>query len=873
MGIKPRILFAAHCLYMAVHIFMKTNRKRVVITGIGILSSLAENLQDFRNALLNKKNGVTDSVRFSKWFENARAAEVLHDIDYSELPDDVIASLDNAALWAYKVGKDALNQAGLAENKAHLKETGLIVGVSSAGTEAFLPLFEQRMEDFSLRKALFSGGFSSCCSSVSTLLGLQGGVELVATACTASPNAVGMAFDYIQNGKSKTMLAVGTEPIYLPTFAGFYALNVMHPDACTPFSGNSGMSIGEGAGAIVLEEYEHAVARGATIYGEILSYATSCDAFHETGPDPRASGAVQVMHKAMENAGVTPDQIEYVNAHGTGTEANDRIETLAMKKVFANNEKLLVSSTKSYFGHNIGAAGIVELIACLVTLPDNRVLPTLNFTNARPNCDLDYVPNDFRDQKINLFMKNNYAFGGNNCSMIISMEPCSIPVSAYDEKRVAITGLGAVSAIGHTVHEILDNVWQQNHTVELGGVTFPEDTLEEAKELLDVQETTRQFEALFGDDFNALAETLPEANEHFKTFQVSGLEPRKHLRRFDPRKATRGGTFALIALSEALEQAKRKIKRDGDELGMVMGMSSGPQETTYKYLQSLKPDPRKVRTSEFPGSLMNSIPTFCGISEGIKGYTTTLATGENAALGALTYGYEIVRQDLQPQVLVGGADEYFPSMSLYMDAVTRKLHMTSDAREYQIYGNDPKGYIPGEGACMLLLEDPQRAAARGAEVLAEVAGYGKACSNSYFDASQRDEKSSSMALAIARALADAGVTAQEIDLVCGTSNGSDESSRIEIDAIYATFAQAKPNVPVVNYNACFGFVASAAGLLNLAVIIDCFKTQAVPAIPHTVEFFDKRINFVREPLKLALKHVLLVGATEGGNYYAFVIKG
>ena len=195
------------------------------------------------------------------------------------------------------------------------------------------------------------------------------------------------------------------------------------------------------------------------------------------------------------------------------------------------------------------------------------MLPTLNFTNARPNCDLDYVPNDFRDQKINLFMKNNYAFGGNNCSMIISMEPCSIPVSTYDEKRVAITGLGAVSAIGHTVHEILDNVWQQNHTVELGGVTFPEDTLEEAKELLDVLETTRQFEALFGDDFNALAETLPEANEHFKTFQVSGLEPRKHLRRFDPRKATRGGTFALIALSEALEQAKRKIKRDGDELG------------------------------------------------------------------------------------------------------------------------------------------------------------------------------------------------------------------------------------------------------------------------------------------------------------------
>ncbi len=207
-----------------------------------------------------------------------------------------------------------------------------------------MPLFEQRTGKISLRKALFSGAFSSCCSSVSTLLGLQGGVELVATACTASPNAVGMAFDYIQNGKSKTMLAVGTEPIYLPTFAGFYALNVMHPNTCTPFSGQSGMSIGEGAGAIVLEEYEHAVARGRPFMVIFSSYATSCDAFHETGPDPRASGAGAGHEQGNGNVGVTPEQIDYVNAHGTGTETNDRIETLAMKKVFANHDKLLVSS-------------------------------------------------------------------------------------------------------------------------------------------------------------------------------------------------------------------------------------------------------------------------------------------------------------------------------------------------------------------------------------------------------------------------------------------------------------------------------------------------------------------------------------------------
>ena len=852
---------------------MKTSRKRVVITGMGILSSLADNIADFRQALFDKQCGVGDSERFATWFDNARAAEILHQLDYSDLSDDIVKSLDNAALWAYKVSKDALTQAGLVNNKACLNETGLIIGVSSAGTEAFLPLFEQRIQDFSLKKAVYSGGFASCCSSVSTLLGLQGGMELVATACTASPNAIGIAYDYIQNGKGKTMLAVGTEPIYLPTFAGFYVLNVMHADACTPFSGTPGMSIGEGAGALVLEEYEHAVARGATIYGEILSYATSCDAYHETGPDPRAGGATQVMLKAMENAGITPDRVDYVNVHGTGTEANDRIETMAMKKVFPHAADLPVSSTKSYFGHNIGAAGIVELIACLVTLPEKKVLPTLNFTTPRPNCDLDYVANEFREKDVNVFMKNNYAFGGNNCSLVVSTKPASVPVTAYEAKRVVISGIGAVSAIGHTFNEIVDFIWSQNSAVELKPVNFHNDTLEETRELLRVLVETQQLEAVLGAKYSLNAQPLPEESESFKTFQIADLEPRKHLRRYDARKATNGGTFALIALAEALNSAQRKIRKDGNEFGLIMGMCRGPQETTYKYLQSLKSDPRKVRTSEFPGSLMNSIATFCGISEGIKGYTTTLATGENAALGALTYGYELVRQQLQPQVIVGGADEYFPSMSLYMDAVTQKLHMTSDARDYQIYSKDAKGFIPGEGACMLLLEAPETAEARGIDILAEITGYGKSNSTSYFDATQLSEKSAALTLAITRALADAGITAKDIDLVCGSSNGSQESAQIEIEAFCQIFQQENPQVPVVNYNAFFGFIESSAGLMNLAVVIDCIKRQAVPAIPYTQDFCDDRLNFVRSPLKVALKQVLLVGATEGGNYYAFVIKG
>lgn len=849
------------------------NRKRVVITGMGILSPLADNIVDFRQALFAKKCAITDSQRFSRWFPHARAAEILYAGGYPELSEQIIQSLDNAALWAYKVGKEALTQAGLVSHRASLEETGLIIGVSSAGTEAFLPLFERRIQDFSLAKAIYSGGFSSCCASVSSLLGLKGGFELVATACTASPNAAGMAYDAIQNGKSQIMLVAGTEPIYLPTFAGFYALNVMHPESCTPFSGTPGMSIGEGAGALVLEEYQHAVDRGATLYGEILSYATSCDAYHETGPDPRAGGAVQVMLKALRNAGIAPEQVDYVNLHGTGTEANDRIETLAMKKVFPQSASLPVSSTKSWFGHTIGAAGIVELIACLVTLPAQKILPTLNFGTPRANCDLDYVANDFRQQQVNIFVKNNYAFGGNNCSLVLSMRPASVPVSLCREKRVVISGAGAVTAIGHTLNEMLEAIWNNQQPVTLQPVVFHQETLAEVRALLDVLRATRQFETVLGYGWPDVAPLLPQQAENFNTFQVTGLEPRRHLRRYDQRKATRGGTFALIALSAALASARHKIKKDGDEIGLIMGMARGPQETTWKYLQSLQPDPRKVRTSEFPGSLMNAMTTFCGISAGIKGYTTTLATGENAALGALTYGYDIIRQALQAQVMVGGADEHFPSMALYMDAITQKLQMTADAADYQVYASAPRGFVPGEGACMLLLEAPESAEARGAAVLAEILSYGKSCSNSYFAADRLSEQTQAMALAIGRALADAGITAKDIDVVCGGSNGSQHHSQVEIDAIWQVFQQEKPQVPVVNYNAFFGFVASCAGLLNLAVLIDCFRQQRVPAIPHTQWFCDSRLNFVREPLRLPLQHALLLGSNEAGNYYALVIKG
>jgi 3-oxoacyl-(acyl-carrier-protein) synthase len=834
-------------------------RKRIVVTGMGVLTALGNSPEEFREGLFATKASIRPSENFLKYYDNALASEVLQPVDYPGIAPELLPELDRTGLWGYKVGRDALQQAGLLDDPL-LKQTSLVVGVSSAGAEAIMPLIENRPEEFSLRKLEVSGNFSSICPVVTSLLGLQGGFELVATACTASTNAIGIGFDQIQNGKNPVALIVGSDPIYLPTFAGFHALKAMREESCSPFSGTPGLSIGEGAGALVLEEYEHAKARGATIYGEIIGYATSSDAHHETAPDPRAEGATLVMRAALANAGVGPADIQYINTHGTGTEANDRAETLAMKKVFPNIAEVPVSSSKSYFGHNIGSAGIIELIACLVTLPTGKVLPTLNFSVPRTGCDLNYVPNEFQQHDVKLFMKNNYAFGGNNCSIVASVKPEQVAQTEYRRRRVVITGMGALSSLGYGAQQITQKI----RSGEQGA------TLQAARDWLSNSEDSPHERIL------ASAPGMNELNQadllelQFSAHEVHGIEPRKHLKNFDSRKASKIATYGLLALEQALQSGDKKIRHGDTDVALIMGMSKGPQATVARYAQSLYPDPRRARTFEFPSALMNSTATFCAIAKGMKGYNTTLSTGYNAAFGALFYGYELVRQGLQTQALVGGADENAYSSALMSPSGRARLNWADNEQAFQVYAAEASGYTMGEGAAVAMLEDAEAATARGAEVLAEIVGYGRSCDALY--PGSQPEGPNAMTNAIVQALAEADLRADQVDLICGTSWGSAASADKELGAIREVFGSASREIPLVNYNGHFGFVESAAALLNLAVLLDTLKSGDIAPIPYTRDFCAEDIAFVREPLQRDIRHALLIGASDGGNNYAVILR-
>ncbi len=843
-------------------------RKRIVVTGMGVLSSIGSSTSEFKENLFARKCGIKPSEAYRKYYEHAIASEITQPVEFPGLDAETQAVLDKAALWAYKVGRDALIDADLLDSPIK-NSTSVFVGVSAAGTEAYMPLIENRPEDYSPDQVRVSGPYFSSGASVSALLQLKGGYEVISTACTASTNAIGFAFDQMQNGKSKTALVVGTEPIYLPTFAGFFALKAMREEPCSPFSGTPGMSIGEGAGALVLEEYEHAKARGAKIYGEVIGYATSGDAHHETAPDPRAEGATSVMRKALANSELEPDDIQYINAHGTGTEANDRSETIAMKKVFPNIKDIPISSTKAYVGHNIGSAGIIEFIACLLTLPEGKVLPTLNFTEPRIGCDLNYVPNEFQDHEVKVFLKNNYAFGGNNCCVVTALKPETTPQTSYRPRRVAITGVGIVTSLGCETAEVIERI--RAGDVASNVVSVQPDGFMDAERL-----GTEKVEE-FLRDFMASRPELERDEEGailLRTHEVDVGDPKKYVKNYDARKANRISTFALIALEQALRSSDRKIRRDGGDYALLMGMSKGPQETIQKYVNSLSPDPRKARTFEFSSALMNGISTFCSITKKIKGYNTTLSTGYNAGFSTLTYGYELVRQGLQPQALVGGADENFYGNSLLLGTGSEEISLSLKADAYQVYGKDNPGHTLGEGAGVALIEDLDAARERGANILAEIVGYGRSGNADYLPVPgvTTDTSESGMAIAIQQALEEAGLGSDEIDLVCGTSWGDPAIADKELEGVRQVFGARDEKVPMVNYNGHFGFVEASAAILNIAVLLDCMQRGEIAPIPHTQQFCADDIAFVREATQKNVNNVLIIGLTDGGNNYAVVLR-
>jgi 3-oxoacyl-[acyl-carrier-protein] synthase II len=408
-------------------------KRRVVITGLGVITSLGETVDELWENLCAGKSGIGPVTRwdFSKF--PVRFGGECAKFDVTKYGVDVREAkrLDRFGQFGLAASINAVNDSGIDFSKEDRFRCGVLIGSGIGGIET---LEEQnkilndrgvsRVSPFTVPRLMVN----AASGNVSILYHIHGPNTAVATACATGSNAIGDAARFIQHDQADVMIAGGSEAalcgLGMASFCAARALSTRNEEpakASRPWDKDrDGFVMAEGAGVVILEEYEHAKRRGAKIYAELIGYGMSGDGCHITAPEPEGKGAAMAMRLAIQDGGINPDQVNYINAHGTSTPLGDVAETKAMKSTFGQHAyKLAVSSTKSAMGHLLGASGGVEAVATAMAIHRNLVPPTINLDNADAECDLDYVPHKARDLKVDIAMSNSFGFGGHNASLLL----------------------------------------------------------------------------------------------------------------------------------------------------------------------------------------------------------------------------------------------------------------------------------------------------------------------------------------------------------------------------------------------------------------------------------------------------------------------
>ena len=409
------------------------SKRRVVVTGLGIISPVGNSVDDAWASLMAGQSGITSISRFDASAFACRIAGEVKNFDLARYltPKDA-RRMDTFIHFGLAAAIDAFKDSGLEVSDANRERIGVNIGSGIGGLQmieethkTFLAEGPRKISPFFIPATIIN----MISGHLSIMFGLQGPNVAMVTACTTGTHAVGEAGRMIEYGEADVMIAGGSEscicPLAIGGFSSARALSTRNDDPATasrPWDkGRDGFVMGEGAGILVLEEYEHARARGARIYCELIGYGKSADANHMTAPIEDGSGAARCMDAAMRNAGINPDQVDYINAHGTSTPLGDLAETKAVKRSFGGHAgKVMVSSTKSMTGHLLGAAGGIEAVFSALAIAHQSVPPTINLHEPDEGCDLDYVANTARDAQVNVALSNSFGFGGTNGTVIFA---------------------------------------------------------------------------------------------------------------------------------------------------------------------------------------------------------------------------------------------------------------------------------------------------------------------------------------------------------------------------------------------------------------------------------------------------------------------
>ena len=577
------------------------NEKRCVITGLGLVCAIGDNVDECFKAALTGRSGIADAASFdtSACYSHKGAEVKLSDTEMAG------GKYDRTTALGIKAAGEAIKDAGIDMDSADASEIGVLLGSCIAGAACVEKYYGQKAKgekgDYDDLKSMPA---SVIAGNVADYYNAGGITANIVNACAAGTLSIALAIDLIRGGKGEIFLAGGCDSFSSLAYSGFHALRAMAPSDCSPFNHSDGITLGEGAGVLVVESYEHAVKRGAKIYCDVLGSGVSSDAYHITAPRPDGEGQMSVITRAVRNSGLKFTDIDYVNAHGTGTAKNDESEFLSLKTVFEDNKDLYVSSTKSMTGHCLGAAGAIEAVITVKALTEGKLPPTTGYSEEdlkvleEKSGDINFIANKPCQKDIKYAMSNSFAFGGNNASIVFAKDPNVLNLLC-PKQSLYVTGIGIVSG---------------------------------------------EFDADTG-DYIAKLDT-----DTFKAYGVKSA----FLRKLD-----RLSQLQLLSGIKALEDAGITVTEENEGIiGICIGTNDGPMTEIANFQKGIIRDGiDKGSAFAFPNTVYNAAGGYLSIATGIKGYNVTIANGFQsglqsvcAAAGAILFGYENI-------MLASGTDE------------------------------------------------------------------------------------------------------------------------------------------------------------------------------------------------------------------------
>ncbi len=650
--------------------------QRIVVTGLGVLTANAGDVPSFFDALKHGVCGVAEITQFDTSRYSCKVAGEIKDLPLESGREE---HLDRASKLSLLGVQEAVRDAGLDLEAVPPGRLGVCFGTTCGGmlsleqvcaaleegTEAEVP--DWYYEELS---------FFAATNHVARAVRATGPVMTLTIACASGSHAVGAGIDLIRAGKADVVITGGVDVISRFIFRGFHALNGLGSAPYRAFDRNrKGVVLGEGVGVLVLESLEFARARGARMYAELLGHSFNNDGCHIVYPRPDGEGIARSLRAALRDARIGAEDVDHINAHGTGTIANDSAETAGIKTAFgARATEIPVASIKPMVGHTSGAAGAIELIASIASLQDGFVPPTVNFEEPDPACDLD-VSSELRKATLDVVLSANSGFGGSNAAVVVSRLDAREPPVEASSQRVVVTGYG----------------------VFLPGIR-------DAGALWD--RVTRA-EVARGEPGGSLE--IPQ----FNVFAETGIQPTKDSRRMD-----QFSRIAVMGVRQALQSAGVLSDGPNDRLGLVLGSAYACLESNATFCAGL--GKAKVNPVVYQNTVSNAVTGYLAMVFGIHGPVSCLNQGLLSGSAAIAYGSELVRSGRTPLVLAGGVERLCNLTRLCLD----RAGLLSRDGVCHPFESDSTGFLPSDGAAFLLLESLESARARGATIYGELHGYG-----------------------------------------------------------------------------------------------------------------------------------------------------